>query len=285
MTTASGLQLQFADDFNREYGPPDHFDMTRWAKWKGDVRTENGRGILTTTPPGDIGLAGIITRDQHGNPGLAGSNGVEVTLVEFTDRGDDSEEAAKTGESRLVQAWGLTLGSVQGFLGNEKKNERAVQLHFDLIRPNGLFVYLVRGLVPEDFDKYPKDGYTPGGPTHLSDEERRDLHEQLVDRGEVFISAPCLQLIGKVFRSEPEIQEFLGHHRWGLYLTDDANTVYWTLDGREMDRVDIAGYFDSHPNSVRDGAYLTLSGVGNGVWKIDDVAILASPLDAEELRP
>jgi hypothetical protein len=89
----------------------------------------------------------------------------------------------------LVQGWCLTLGNVQGQLSYEGKNDRAVQLHFDLIRPNGLFVYLVRGLVPEDFDKYPQDGYTPGGPTQLSDDERRDLHEQMVDRGEVFIRA------------------------------------------------------------------------------------------------
>ena len=280
MCTASGLKLQFSDDFNKEYGPPDHLDMNRWTKWKGDVRAENGRGVLTTTPPGDIGLAGIITRHKHGHPGLAGSNGVEVTLEEFTDRGDHPEGSEKSDEMRLVQAWGLTLGSMQGFLSHEGKNDRAVQLHFDLIRPNGLFVYLVRGLVPEDFEKYPKDGYTPGGPTHLSDAERRDLHEQLVERGEVFISAPCLQLINRVYRSEQKIQEFLGRRRWGLYLSDDANTVYWTLDGRVMDRVDIAGYFGSNPESVQDGAYFTISGVGDGNWKIDDVAILASPLDA-----
>ena len=46
-----------------------------------------------------------------------------------------------------------------------------------------------------------------------------------------------------------------------------------------MDRADIAGYFGSNPESVRDGAYLTISGVGNGNWKIDDVAIYASRLD------
>ncbi len=230
--------------------------------------------------PGDIGFAGIITRDKYGNPGLAGSTGVEVTLVEFTDRGD--EGAATTGESRLVQGWCLTLGSLRGQLGGDGKNYRAVQLHFDLILPNGLFLYLVRGLLPEDFDKYPKDGYGPGAPQHLSDAERRDLHEQLVDRGEVFISQPCLQLIGKAHRSEQEMQAFLCRRRWGLYLTDDANTVYWTLDGRVMDRVDIAGYFGSNPESVRDGAYVTISALGDGSWKIDDVAILASPLDVAE---
>ena len=206
MGTASGLKLQFSDDFDKEYGPPDHLDMNRWTKWKGDARAENGRGVLTTTPPGDIGLAGIITRKKQGNPGLAGSNGVEVTLEEFTDRGDDPEGSEKS--DRLVQAWGLTLGSMQGFLSHDGKNDRAVQLHFDLIHPNGLYVYLVRGLVPEDFEKYPKDGYTPGGPADLSDDEKRAVHEQLVDRGEVFISAPCLQLICRVYRSTRRLGDF-----------------------------------------------------------------------------
>jgi len=272
----TSLKLQFADDFDREFEPPEHFDLTRWTRWQGDVRTENGRAVLTSMPPGDIGLVGIITRNKYGNPGLAGTNGAEASLVKFTDRGDDSTAGAAMGASRLVQGWCLTLGNSQGQLSHWEKNDRAVQLHFDLIRPNGLFLYLVRGLVPEDFDKYPKDGYTPGGPTHLSDDERRDLHEQMVDRGEVFISAPCLQLVGRAYRSESEIQAFLGRRRWGLYLTDDANTLYWTLDGQVMDRVDISGYFSSNPESIRNGAYLTISGVGNGVWQIADAAIWAS---------
>jgi len=50
----------------------------------------------------------------------------------------------------------------------------------------------------------------------------------------------------------------------------------------EMDRADIAGYFGSNSESVRDGAYLTISGIGNGNWKIDDVAIYASPLGTAE---
>ena len=44
-------------------------------------------------------------------------------------------------------------------MGTQGDRERGVQLHFDLILPNGLFVYMVRGLVPEDSEKYPQDGY------------------------------------------------------------------------------------------------------------------------------
>ena len=74
MSTDTGLKLQFSDDFNEDHGPPEYFDVTRRTKWKGEARTENGRAVLTTTE--DVGIAGIITRNKHGNPGLGGSNGV-----------------------------------------------------------------------------------------------------------------------------------------------------------------------------------------------------------------
>ena len=278
----TSLKLQFADDFDREFEPPEHFDLTRWTRWQGDVRTENGRAVLTSMPPGDIGLVGIITRNKYGNPGLAGTNGAEASLVKFTDRGDDSAAGAAMGASRLVQGWCLTLGNSQGQLSHWEKNDRAVQLHFDLIRPNGLFLYLVRGLVPEDFDKYPRDGYGPGGPTDISKEERRQLHEDLVAKaGEVFISRPVLSLSHRVYRSEQEIQDMIGRpRRWGLYLTDDANTVYWTLDGQVMDSADITGYFSSSPEAVGKEALLSVIGVGGGersTWKMDDLEIYVSP--------
>ena len=41
-------------------------------------------------------------------------------------------------------------------LSREVKKDRALQLDFDLIRPNGLFVNPVRGLVTEDYGKYPE---------------------------------------------------------------------------------------------------------------------------------
>ena len=283
MMATSDLVVQFSDDFERDYGPPDHYDTTRWIKWKGDAKTADGRCVFSTTSQGEYGTAGIATRERFFNPGLAGTNGVEVTLEAFTPEGGDAEGLEKPEEMRLVQAWGITLGSAQGMLGDPI--DLAVQVHFDLLRPNGLFVYMVRGLLPEDFEKYPRDGYGPGAPEGLSDMERRQLHEDAVERGEVFISVPCLQLINRVYRSEPEIQKYVGRsRRWGLYLTHDGNTVYWTLDGQVMDRVDIPGYFSSSPESVRDGAFVTIGGFGIGSWEIDDVAIHASPLDNPEKR-
>ena len=68
--------------------------------------------------------------------------------------------------------------------------------------------------------------------------------------------------------------------RYGLYLTNDANTVYWTLDDQVMDEVDISGYFSSSHESVRDGACLSIAGVASfqqNRWRMDDLEIRASP--------
>ena len=97
----------------------------------------------------------------------------------------------------------------------------------------------------------------------------------------MFISEPAFSLAARVYRTEQEIQEILGRSsRWGLYLTDDANTVYWTLDGQVTDSVDITGYFSSSPESVQDGAFLSVMGVGlfqRNTWKMDDLEIYVSP--------
>ena len=279
--TPSDLEVRLSDNFEKDYPAPHHFDVTRWTKWKGEARTRNGQCLLTPTSPGSFEFAGIGTRKRDFNPGLTGTNGVEVSLAGYASEGDDLEELGKPDEEmKLVLAWGLTLGSWHGMIGDQadKQKDRGVQLHLDLILPNGLYVYLVRGLLPEDFEKYPKDAYSPGGPTGLSETERRAVHEEAVDKGEVFISAPCLCLATRVYRSEQEIQEILGRsRRWGLYLTDDANTVYWTLDGKVMDRFDIAGYFNSSPESVREGAHLTVSALSTDSCTVDDLAIYASP--------
>ena len=164
--TPTDLVVRLSDDFEKDYPAPHHFDMTRWTKWKGDARTRNGQSILTPTPPGSLGFAGIGTRKKDFNRGLAGTNGVEVTLAGYASGEGGSEELDKPEEMRLDLAWALTLGSWHGQIGGQpdKQKDRGVQLHLDLIRPNGLYVYLVRGLLPEDNEKYPKDGYSPGGP-------------------------------------------------------------------------------------------------------------------------
>ena len=254
------LVLQFSDDFSREYGPPDYFDMTRWTRMgTGQARTENGYWLMDVLRPPDVAVGGFATTERAFNPGLAGTNGVEITVAGFTHQGDHSEPPGPE-QMRLIQAWGLTVANRRGQTGGQtdQEKDRGVQLHFDLILPSGLYVYLVRGLVPGDFDRYPRDGYVPGGREDLSADERRQLHEDAVEQGGPFVTFDCVALASRVYRSEREMKEILEHsHRWGLFLTDDANTVYWTLDGQVMDSVDIAGYFSSRPESVREGAFLS----------------------------
>ena len=181
-----------------------------------------------------------------------------------------------------MQAWSLTVGSWQGLVGGQKdkQKDRGVQLHFDLLRGEGLYVYLVRGLLPEDFDKYPQDGFGRKESKDLSGPELRALHEEAIKRGGTYITVPCLALATRVYRSEQEIQDMLGRpRRYGLYLKDDANTVYWTLDGQVMDELDISGYFSSSLESVGDGAFLSVIGVAcfqRNSWKMDDLEIRVS---------
>jgi len=233
--------------------------------------------------PGDIFFGGLATNERYLNPGLTGTNGVEITLADFTYEGDYPEKPEKPGGLMLIHCWSLTIGNWQGLVGGQpdKEKDRGVQLHFDLLPPDGLFLYLVRGLVPEDFDKYPRDGF--GGPETkgMSERELRVLHEEAINTGRPFVTVPCLSLATRVYRTEQEINEILGRsRRYGLYLTDDANTVYWTLDGEVMDSIDITGYFSSNPESVREGAFLTVMGVGGfqrNTWRMDDLEIYTSP--------
>ena len=107
------------------------------------------------------------------------------------------------------------------------------------------------------------------------------MHEKEIAHGGVFISEPACSLAARVYRTEQEIQDILGRsRRWGLYLTDDASTVYWTLDDQVMDTIDISGYFTSSPESVQGGAFLTIMGLGTyqqNTWRMDDLEVHASP--------
>lgn len=285
----TNLEIQFADDFSQQYDPPDHFDLKRWTQLKkGQVRTEDGYCLLEIVPdpppsPGDIFFGGLATNEPYLNPGLTGTNGVEITLADFTYEGDYPEIPKKSEGLMLIHAWSLTLGNWQGLVGGQpdQEKDRGVQLHFDLLPPDGLFLYLVRGLVPEDFDKYPRDGFGAPEAKGMSERELRVLHEEAINTGQPFITVPCLSLATRVYRTEQEINEILGRsRRYGLYLTDDANTVYWTLDGEVMDSIDITGYFSSSPESVREGAFLTVMGVGGfqrNTWRMDDLEIYTSP--------
>lgn len=282
--TKAKLTVQFSDDFNQAYGPPDQFDLKRWTRMPtARARIRDGHWLLEVERapppgPGEAVLGGFGTTGKYFNPGLAGTNGAEVTVGVFSHE-DYPEEMNEKGQ--LAQAWSITLGSWHGFVGGQEDEDRGIQLHFDLLRDDGLFVYLVRGLRPDDFEKYPRDKFgTPEAKT-MTPQELRVAHEAAIATGGPYVTVPCMALATRVYREPAEIADLLERpRRWGVYLTDDANTVYWTLDGQVMDVLDITGYFSSSPKSVEDGALISIMGVATNqlnVWKMDDVAFLASP--------
>ena len=276
------LLVQFSDDFNKEHGPPERFDMTHWVKWSGQARTENGYAAYSTgATPGQFGVAGISTRAKYFNPGLRGTNGVEVTLVGYLREegapAPTAEEARMLGiEHGIVPltplyltGMTLTISNLYGQVALPEEGVRSVQLHFDLHENWGMNWWLVRSLLPDDSAKYPAwDG-------------RFKTLRGFLERGP-FNAAPFFALAG-THHHPVDIESPFGR-RVGLYLTDDGNTIYWTLDGEEMHRVDITGFFSSSPESVKDGAYVIIAGAGYQPheWKIDDVTIYASPLEETE---
>ena len=150
--------------------------------------------------------------------------------------------------------------------GKRRSKRRGVQIHFDWMRKWGLVYYLCRSILPEDYGKYPEW------------DVRLDSLEELIGKGQ-YVGGACFVLAAR--HSPGQAENPLGR-RYGLYLTDDGNTVSWTLDGTVMDTVDISGYFTSNPEFLKDGAYVSLSGAGYQphIWTFDDVEIYASSLTA-----
>lgn len=303
---ALGLTLRFSDSFDSEYGAPDHCDMAHWIKWKGDAGTEKGYGIFdAVTTPGEWGDAGIYTREKHFNPGLKGTNGVEVTFVGHTQPGElhNNQHPEHIGNplgGPYITGMCLTISNYPGPLvpdceedseadreadrksnhneqihsdlmsgyraaGMRRSKRRGVQIHFDWMNKWGLDYFLCRSILPEDYGKYPQW------------DVRLDSFEEFAGKGQ-FIGGACFVLAMRHYHPD-QTKNPLGR-RYGLYLTDDGNSVSWTLDGTVMDTVDISGYFTSNPEFLKDGAYVSLSGAGYQphIWRIDDVAIYASSL-------
>ena len=294
---ALGLTLQFADGFDQEYGAPDQFDTTRWIKWKGEARTENGYGLFdAVTTPGEWGDGGISTREKQFNPGLKGTNGAEVTFVghaqlgELPNKKDHPEHIGNPLAGPYVTGMCLTISNYRGPIvpdfegdpesidaepvdsdlvsgyrasGKSPSRRRGVQIHFDWMNKWELDYFLCRSIIPGDYEKYSEW------------DVRLDSLEEYMAKGQ-FIGGACFALAARHYSPDQTVNP-LGR-RYGLYLTDDGNTVSWTLDGKLMDTVDISGYFNSTPESVSDGAYVSLSGAGYQphIWKVDDVEIYAS---------
>ena len=243
---ASDLVVQFSDDFQKQCGAPDGLGTKRWINWQGTAEAGNGQCRLTPETDG-FGLAGIGTREKQLNPGLKGANGFEVDLVGFSQRRapEFNPEAARASgivhgieplAPHFITGFALTIADRHGQIGCEPRESRGVQLHFDMIDNWGLEWWLVRSLVPGDYDRYPQwDLRMPTFKEYL--------------RQRIFISEPCLGLAVRHY-DPVEIRESPFGHRLGLYLTDDGDTLSWTFDGEVRDTADITGFFSSCPEAI-----------------------------------
>ena len=303
------LELQFSDDF-KEVGP---LDLTKWAKlehadldvWAEDpaesrrqawqeglpmniertgahqveIQSEGGYASVKTTTtmpagPAVMAYGGFVTRDKHFGPGLSGTNILEISLSDYVPDGEflnkwltyygnpgDVEDPVG---GPYEMGWGLTIGSFRGFVtGREDRvRDRAVQLHFDGWSKYGWSTTLCRTAVPGDEEKYPEFDHKT---------------EMYATKPTPFIAQPCLVLVaGLDFKAEGSSP--FGH-RYGLGLTDNGNTVFWTLDGRVMDSADITGFFQSSPEAVKDGAYASVCMGGSyqsNVWRYSNARIYVS---------
>ena len=309
----SKLRLQFSDDF-KEVGSLDpdkwakleHADLDLWTGNEGlpdggrrewqegyhmnigstgegpaqqvDVRCEGGCAIVratTTMPPGPLVMAygGFYTRERQFNQGLSGTNIFEATLVDYTPGGEylnkwptghcfprDVEDPAY---GRYLMGWGLTIASIPGAIGKEDKaKDRVVQFHFDWLSEWGLGAFITRTLLPDDLEKYPE----------LNPET--NTHEGMP---QPYIGMPSLVLRLRMHPTGKADNPVA--HRCGLGLTNNGNTVFWTLDGQVMDSADITGFFQSAPEGVEDGAYASIFMGGShqsNVWKVADAKIYVS---------
>ena len=225
---ALGLTLQFADGFDQEYGASEQLDTTRWIKWKGEARTENGYCILdAATTPGEWGDAGICTREKQFNPGLKGRNGAEVTFVGHTQgtyeltphNQDHPEHIGNPLSGRYITGMCLTISNYHGpivpdFEGDPESidaepvdpdlmsgyrasgkcpsRRRGVQIHFDWMSKWGLVYYLCRSILPEDYGKYPGwDG-------------RLDSLEEFIGKGQ-YVGGACFVLAARHYSPDQAV--------------------------------------------------------------------------------
>lgn len=244
-----------------------------------DIRCEGGSAVIsasTLMPPGPAVMAygGFSTRKKHFNPGLSGTNVLEVSLASYTAGGEflnrylnyygNPSDIEDPVGGRYTMGWGLSIGTFPGFItGNEDGAvERAVQLHFDGWSRYGWSTILCRNVVPGDVEKYSEFNHET---------------ETYEGKPKPFIAQPCVILSSsRDFSTEGDSP---AGHRLGIRLTDHGNTLSWTLDGRVMDTVDISGFFQSSPVAVREGAHASICVGGSyqdNIWKFSGVEVHVS---------
>ena len=273
---SKNLTLQMTDDFRAK------LDAYRWRIIQGNTRTENGSCLMQafrSPPPGPGGFTFSMfgLKEKCLTPSLKGDNGVEITLEGYTHETNYPKGLDENIPRGHIMGWGLTLANWRGQIGSQKdpRHDRGLQLHIDWMGPQGVYISFVRGLVPEDFKAYSNDNVWRSTP-----EAFRTQQDKLIEKG-AFISEPCLVMACRIYRPDKRFLE--KRHRYGLYLTDDARTAYWKLDGKVMDSFDITGYFDSSPKCAKEGLYLTIAAAGiyqKNVWKVDDLGIYTSAKSA-----
>ena len=302
----SELNLRFSDDF-KEVGPVDptrwtkleHADLDVWAEDPAESRRQAWqKGLLMNTErlgghqvevlsaggcasiratttmsagPAVMAYGGFVTQDKHFGPGLPGTNMLEITLSDYQPEGEylnrwlsyygtpgDVEDPVG---GRYEMGWGLAIGSFRGFITGREDSvrDRAVQLHFDGWSKYGWCTILCRNIVPGDEAKYP--GFDP-------------KTEMYATKPKPYIAQPCVILAAGLDLKAEGGSPF--GHRYGLGLTDDGNTVFWTLNGQLMDSADITGFFGSAPVATKDGAYASVCMGGsyqNNVWQYSQARI------------
>lgn len=288
------LRLQFSDGFHT-------FDSKRWLpllyKSEGNhatVGVENGRVVLRAStsviPESAAGVnaaVGLSTRDKWFNPGLKGTNGVEVYAVGYRHEGD-YVGGTQPGFGDYPMGWTLTIGNYQGPVGSEGQAGagipgRAIQLIFDWWTRYGLNNSICRSIMPGDRAKYPEfRDWSPKAPSGVT----KDGH-QVIDGKDVtfdnmpkpLIDPPCVIPSCKLWPAGEESARAVTGRRVGLFLTEDGNKVHWTLDGKIINSALIPGFASSNPEAFRQGAYVTIyfnGGYRTNIWEYDDVKIYAS---------
>lgn len=257
---------------------------------RGDLEIEDSNLILRAAQSGPPELCKIAysvcsTRKRHFNPGLKGTNSIEATLLDYGAEGDYlvtegkiAEYEDPTGKSyRAVsgnyqRGWGINISNYHHFVWSKNQTDRGVQIHFDWWDKLGLTFWMVRDLLPEDVERYPT-----WDPQIQTPEEVFEMGEKGPILGTNQENQPVATLLGMRWfpPNDDRLNTPIGH-RYGLVLTDDGNTAYWTLDGNEMDRADTTGFFGSNPDAFSDGAYATIGGGGDyeqNVFKVGNVSL------------
>ncbi|MFA5863506.1 MAG: hypothetical protein WC975_02350 [Phycisphaerae bacterium] len=248
-----------------------------------NIQVENQSILMsakTSEPPGPgvMTYCFMKTQNRHFNANLAGTNLLELTFEEYN-HGEEFlcryltlDGAARDQDDPLsghyLMGFCLAIGSMPELVGKSNGSAgRVVQIHFDWYSKLGLWFTLNRNIVSGDEEKYPYFA--------------REREGRILKRGEIpvcpFMTKPGNSVSLAV--SRPFVNDVPCGYRWGLGLADDANTLFWTLNAKVMDTVDITGFFNSSPVCVEKGAFITIAGGGGyreNLWNISGVKVRVS---------